>query len=126
VDVALDRAGVSVETVTLHVGLGTFRPLQETRLEDNHLHAERFAVEAAAWRRIVAARAAGRRVIAVGTTSVRTLEHLARSPQAVVDAGGGAAVAAPSASSSARCCSPARWPHPRLPPVPIPSCARER
>jgi S-adenosylmethionine:tRNA ribosyltransferase-isomerase len=101
VDAALARAGVSVETLTLHVGLGTFRPLQETRLEDNRLHAERFAVEAAAWRRIAAARAAGRRVIAVGTTTVRTLEHLARTPDEIVEVGGGAAVAAPFVSSDA-------------------------
>jgi S-adenosylmethionine:tRNA ribosyltransferase-isomerase len=78
VDAALAKAGVSVETVTLHVGLGTFRPLHEERLDDNRLHAERFAVEGAAWRRIAAARADGRRVVAVGTTTVRTLEHLAR------------------------------------------------
>ena len=78
VDAALAAAGVSVETVTLHVGLGTFRPLREKRLDDNRLHAERFAVESAAWRRIAAARAEGRRVVAVGTTTVRTLEHLAR------------------------------------------------
>jgi S-adenosylmethionine:tRNA ribosyltransferase-isomerase len=78
VDDALAAAGVSVETVTLHVGLGTFRPLQMERLEENRLHAERYEVEAAAWQRIVAARDAGGRVVAVGTTTARTLEHLAR------------------------------------------------
>jgi S-adenosylmethionine:tRNA ribosyltransferase-isomerase len=76
VDAALADAGVAVETITLHVGLGTFRPLQEERLDDNRLHGESFAVEAAAWGRILTARGAGRRVIAVGTTTVRTLEHL--------------------------------------------------
>jgi len=79
VDAALAVAGVSIETVTLHVGLGTFSPLREERLDDERLHAERFAVESAAWRRIAAARTEGRRVVAVGTTTVRTLEHLALS-----------------------------------------------
>jgi S-adenosylmethionine:tRNA ribosyltransferase-isomerase len=78
VDAALAEAGVNVETVTLHVGLGTFRPLHEERLDDNQLHAERYVVEGAAWRCIAGARADGRRVVAVGTTTVRTLEHLAR------------------------------------------------
>ncbi|HQJ96944.1 MAG TPA: tRNA preQ1(34) S-adenosylmethionine ribosyltransferase-isomerase QueA [Thermoleophilia bacterium] len=77
VDAALTTAGVAIETITLHIGLGTFRPLHERRLDDNRLHAERFVVDGAAWRRIAAARAAGRRVVAVGTTTVRTLEHLA-------------------------------------------------
>ena len=76
-DAALAAAGVGVETVTLHVGLGTFRPLREERLDANRLHAERFEVDGAAWRRIAAARERGGRVVAVGTTTVRTLEHLA-------------------------------------------------
>jgi S-adenosylmethionine:tRNA ribosyltransferase-isomerase len=79
---------VTVETVTLHVGLGTFRPLHEERLDDNRLHAERFAVEGATWRRIMAARESGRRVVAVGTTTVRTLEHLAMLESAVAADGG--------------------------------------
>ena len=77
VDAALATAGVGLETVTLHVGLGTFSPLRQERLDDERLHAERFAVEDAAWRRIAAARGKGGRVVAVGTTTARTLEHLA-------------------------------------------------
>jgi S-adenosylmethionine:tRNA ribosyltransferase-isomerase len=77
VDAALAAAGVTIETLTLHVGLGTFSPLREDRLDDERLHAERFEVADEAWRRVLAARAEGRRVVAVGTTSVRTLEHLA-------------------------------------------------
>jgi S-adenosylmethionine:tRNA ribosyltransferase-isomerase len=77
VDAALAAAGVTIETITLHVGLGTFSPLREERLDDERLHAERFAAEGVAWRRIAAAHAEGRRVVAVGTTTVRTLEHLA-------------------------------------------------
>ena len=86
VDAALAAAGVAVETITLHVGLGTFRPLQVERLAANRLHAERFEVEDAAWRCIAAARRQDRRVVAVGTTTVRTLEHLALSaPEADED-----------------------------------------
>ena len=61
-------------SVTLHVGLDTFRPVSEARVEDHELHGERYAVEASAWRRIAAAE----RVLAVGTTSVRVLETVAR------------------------------------------------
>jgi len=77
-DAALAGAGVTVETATLHVGLGTFKPLQEETLAANYLHSEAFEVDAAVWARLLAARAQGRRVVAVGTTSLRTLEHLAR------------------------------------------------
>jgi S-adenosylmethionine:tRNA ribosyltransferase-isomerase len=76
-DAALADAGVTVETVTLHVGLGTFKPLQEMTLAAGHLHSETFEVDAAVWARLRAARVQGRRVVAVGTTSLRTLEHLA-------------------------------------------------
>jgi len=77
-DAALADAGVTVETVTLHVGLGTFRPLDEETLAAEQLHSEAYAVDAAVWARLRVARAQGRRVVAVGTTSLRTLEHLAR------------------------------------------------
>jgi S-adenosylmethionine:tRNA ribosyltransferase-isomerase len=60
--------------VTLHVGLDTFRPVNEETLEEHAIHGERYGVEAEAWERI---RAAGR-VLAVGTTTVRVLETLAR------------------------------------------------
>ena len=68
----LDR--LDVERVTLHVGLDTFRPVAEERLEEHRMHGERYSVEGAAWRRIEAAP----RVLAVGTTTVRVLETLAR------------------------------------------------
>jgi S-adenosylmethionine:tRNA ribosyltransferase-isomerase len=60
--------------VTLHVGLDTFRPVNEKRLEDHRIHGERYEVEHDAWERIRAAE----RVLAVGTTTVRVLETLAR------------------------------------------------
>jgi S-adenosylmethionine:tRNA ribosyltransferase-isomerase len=79
VDAALAAAGVGTAAVTLHVGLGTFKPLQNERLADNRLHAEPYEVPATVWRRAVTARAEGHRVVAVGTTSMRVLEHLAQS-----------------------------------------------
>ena len=60
--------------VTLHVGLDTFRPVTEGRLEDHRIHGERYEAEPATWERIRAAE----RVLAVGTTTVRVLETLAR------------------------------------------------
>jgi S-adenosylmethionine:tRNA ribosyltransferase-isomerase len=60
--------------VTLHVGLDTFRPVTEERLEEHAIHGERYEVEPEAWERIRSAE----RVLAVGTTSVRVLETLAR------------------------------------------------
>jgi len=65
---------LDVERVTLHVGLDTFRPVGEERLEDHVIHGERYSVEAAARERITAAP----RVLAVGTTTVRVLESLVR------------------------------------------------
>ena len=67
-------ARLDVERVTLHVGLDTFRPVTEARLEEHRIHGERYEVAPAAWRRIRAAE----RVLAVGTTTVRVLETLAR------------------------------------------------
>ncbi len=73
--------------MTLHVGLGTFRPLREEALVAAALHGEVYEVDAGVWARLLAARAQGRRVVAVGTTSMRTLEHLARSAPRVPEAG---------------------------------------
>jgi S-adenosylmethionine:tRNA ribosyltransferase-isomerase len=79
-DEALGDAGVAIETVTLHVGLGTFKPLHAGLLAENTLHAERYEVHPAAWSRIARAAGEGRRIVAVGTTSLRVLEHLAAAP----------------------------------------------
>src|SRR5512146_1720138 len=67
-------ARLDVERVTLHVGLDTFRPLQTDRVEDHHIHGERYAVGKATWERSRSAP----EVLAVGTTTVRVLETLAR------------------------------------------------
>jgi len=65
---------LDVARVTLHVGLDTFRPVSEPTLEEHLIHGERYAVETQEWQRIANAP----RVLAVGTTSVRTLETVAR------------------------------------------------
>jgi S-adenosylmethionine:tRNA ribosyltransferase-isomerase len=67
-------ASLDVERVTLHVGLDTFRPIAAESLADHQLHSERYRVDADAWERIRSAE----RVTAVGTTTVRVLESLAR------------------------------------------------
>jgi S-adenosylmethionine:tRNA ribosyltransferase-isomerase len=67
-------AHLDVAHVTLHVGLDTFRPVTEDRLEAHVIHGERYSVDPAAWQRIEQAE----RVLAVGTTTVRVLETLAR------------------------------------------------
>jgi S-adenosylmethionine:tRNA ribosyltransferase-isomerase len=76
-DAALARRGVQMESVTLHVGLGTFKPLGAETLEAAALHAETYQVDPAVWARLTEARRDGRRILAVGTTSMRVLEHLA-------------------------------------------------
>jgi S-adenosylmethionine:tRNA ribosyltransferase-isomerase len=75
--------GVEVARVTLHVGLGTFAPLRVDRVEDVRLHRERYTLSAATADAVNRAAREGRRIVAVGTTVVRTLEHCAR------EAGGG-------------------------------------
>lgn len=70
----LDAAGVERETVTLHVGAGTFLPVKARRTEDHRMHAEWGTVAPEVAARLRAARAEGRRILAVGTTSLRLLE----------------------------------------------------
>ncbi len=73
----LPDAGVEVARITLHVGLGTFAPLRVERLEEVQLHRERYTLPASTAEAVNRARREGRRVVAVGTTVVRTLEHCA-------------------------------------------------
>ena len=72
----LERRGVRLVRLTLHVGVGTFRPVEAERPEDHELHAERYRMDTAAADDLNAVRRAGGRVWAVGTTSVRTLESV--------------------------------------------------
>jgi len=73
---SLAARGVGRIDVTLHVGMGTFKPVASETLEDHPMHAEWFEVGAAAQQALLARKAAGTRVIAVGTTSARALESL--------------------------------------------------
>ncbi|EQB09079.1 tRNA preQ1(34) S-adenosylmethionine ribosyltransferase-isomerase QueA [Novosphingobium lindaniclasticum] len=73
----LDAAGIKRETLTLHVGAGTFLPVKADETADHKMHAEWGRIDAATADRLNAARAAGGRVIAVGTTSLRLLESAA-------------------------------------------------
>jgi S-adenosylmethionine:tRNA ribosyltransferase-isomerase len=74
---ALMSRGVGMATVTLHIGLDTFRPIEETNLGQHIMHSEEIELDADAAEKINATRAAGGRIIAVGTTSVRVLESVA-------------------------------------------------
>ena len=75
---AIRAKGVATAFVTLHVGAGTFQPVRVDRIEDHHMHREWLQVDQAVVDAVAACRARGGRVIAVGTTSVRSLESAAR------------------------------------------------
>lgn len=75
---AIRRRGIETAEVTLHVGLGTFQPLRNDVVEENKLHLEAYSISETAAESINCAQRAQRRVIAVGTTTVRTLEFAAR------------------------------------------------
>ncbi len=72
---ALTARGVEVARITLHVGLGTFAPLRVERVDEVHLHRERYTLSAVTADAVNRAVRDGRRIVAVGTTVVRTLEH---------------------------------------------------
>ena len=74
---AIEAAGVLTQTLTLHVGAGTFMPVKAEDTDDHRMHAEWGRIDAEAADRLNAARAAGGRLIAVGTTSLRLLESAA-------------------------------------------------
>jgi S-adenosylmethionine:tRNA ribosyltransferase-isomerase len=67
--------GVEIAEITLHVGLGTFQPLHVARVEEHRMHSENFSISEAAAALINRALEEGRRVVTVGTTTVRTLEY---------------------------------------------------
>ena len=74
---AAEDMGVKTAYVTLHVGIGTFRPVKVERVEDHHMHFESYSVSEEAAKTINDTRAAGGRIICVGTTACRTLESAA-------------------------------------------------
>ena len=73
----LEDRGAVIARVTLHVGLGTFRPVKVDNIQDHVMHEEVYAVPQESAEKINAAKRAGKRIIAVGTTSLRTLESVA-------------------------------------------------
>ena len=70
----IEEMGVDIVHVTLHVGLGTFRPVKETNIKEHHMHSEYYVVTEDAAQRINETKARGGKVICVGTTSCRTVE----------------------------------------------------
>jgi S-adenosylmethionine:tRNA ribosyltransferase-isomerase len=80
-------AGVEIARVTLHVGLGTFKPVAAERIEEHRMESERYEIGEEAAAVIGRARSAGRRIVAVGTTVVRTLEGAAAAGDGEVRAG---------------------------------------
>jgi len=84
--------GIETTELTLHVGLGTFQPVRVERVEDHKIHRESYNISPEAAEKINAALDGGRRIIAIGTTTVRTLEHAANlSQDGMVRAGAGEA-----------------------------------
>jgi S-adenosylmethionine:tRNA ribosyltransferase-isomerase len=77
----LQQRGIEVAHITLHVGLGTFQPIRSETVEGHKLHAERYLISENAATSINRALAEQRRVVAIGTTTVRTLEHAASNSQ---------------------------------------------
>ena len=83
----MKQRGIETAEVTLHVGLGTFQPVHEEVVEEHKLHREWYRIGEDAAARINAALRAGRRVVAIGTTAVRTLEHAGRSGEVAAGSG---------------------------------------
>lgn len=73
----IEEKGISIANVTLHVGIGTFRPVKEKNIEDHQMHTEHYYIKQEDADKINKAKISGHRVIAVGTTSCRTIETIA-------------------------------------------------
>ncbi len=86
---SLGAAGIGFATITLHVGYGTFKPIRVSRVEDHEVDPEQFAISDVTARQIRDTRVAGRRVVAVGTTTTRALESAAAIEGGSVSAGFG-------------------------------------
>jgi len=74
---SLQDKGIDILEVTLHVGVGTFRPIMVDDIEDHIMHSEYYEVSEEIWEKILETKSAGKKVVAVGTTSLRTLESVA-------------------------------------------------
>lgn len=84
----IENKGIKIVYLTLHVGLGTFRPVKEENIEDHHMHSEYFELSKEAAEIINNTKKSGGRVIAVGTTSTRTLESIGAQENLVVPKSG--------------------------------------
>ena len=73
---AIKQKGIQIEYVTLNVGLGTFRPVAVDKIEDHHMHTEKYKMTKEVAERLNEAKKSGKRIISVGTTSTRTLESI--------------------------------------------------
>ena len=87
----LRERGIENAEVTLHVGLGTFQPVRSERVEEHRLHSEAYSISEEAAEKMSRARRESRRIVAVGTTTVRTLEYAAKQGEGEVRAGTGEA-----------------------------------
>jgi len=87
----LAERGVQTAEITLHIGLGTFQPIHAEQVERHKMHRERYVISSDAATKINAALKEKRRVVAVGTTTVRTLEHAAQRSKGAIQAGAGEA-----------------------------------
>jgi S-adenosylmethionine:tRNA ribosyltransferase-isomerase len=85
------QRGIEIAEITLHVGLGTFQPIHADKVEDHKMHREAFSISEEAASQINHALEQKRRVVAVGTTTVRTLEYAARQGEGRINAGSGEA-----------------------------------
>ena len=74
----IKESGVDIAHVTLHVGLGTFRPVKVENIQEHHMHSEFYHIEASEAEKINRAKRGGHRIICVGTTSCRTIESAAK------------------------------------------------
>jgi S-adenosylmethionine:tRNA ribosyltransferase-isomerase len=83
--------GIETAEVTLHVGLGTFQPIRVERVEDHRIHLESYSISAAAAHALNQALQQSRRIVAIGTTTVRTLEHAIRAGRGRIPTGSASA-----------------------------------
>ncbi len=84
---ALQKKGIDIVYITLHVGLGTFLPVRSEKIEDHNMHEELFSITEEAAAKITQAKKEGKKILAVGTTSVRTLESAWDSEKAILKSG---------------------------------------
>ena len=78
IDQGLVAAGIEIAELTLHVGLGTFAPIKVDNVSEHKMHLEHYSISQNTWSKILQAKKQGRRIIAVGSTSTRVLESVAR------------------------------------------------